>query len=142
MQIHNVVQIHKNKKHKTVGRGGKRGKTAGRGTKGQNARSGRKKRPEMRDIIKKIPKMRGYTFKSHQIKPRTVSFRDLAVLGDNAVVNPEALLKAGLVVQSNGKIPKVKILSVGTPAKGLKIEGCLLSAKAKELILGAGGSVA
>src|SRR3990167_3332856 len=60
MQLHELKRKNPHKKHKTVGRGGKRGKTAGRGTKGQNARAGHKKRPEMRDIIKKLPKRRGY----------------------------------------------------------------------------------
>ena len=66
MQIHNLKRIHKNKKDRIVGRGGRRGKTAGRGGKGQTARAGNKRRPELRDIIKKLPKNRGYQFKSIQ----------------------------------------------------------------------------
>ena len=64
MQIHNVKRIHKNKKDRMVGRGGKHAKTSGRGGKGQTARAGNKRRPELRDIIKKLPKNRGYSFKS------------------------------------------------------------------------------
>ena len=59
MQFHTLKRKTKNKKGKTVGRGGTRGKTSGRGTKGQNARAGRKKRPELRDFIKRVPKLRG-----------------------------------------------------------------------------------
>jgi len=66
MQIHNLKRIHKNKKDRIVGRGGKHAKTAGRGGKGQTARSGNKRRPELRDIIKRLPKNRGYKFKSIQ----------------------------------------------------------------------------
>ncbi len=64
MQIHNLKRIHKNKKDRLVGRGGKHAKTSGRGGKGQTARAGNKRRPELRDIIKKLPKNRGYQFNS------------------------------------------------------------------------------
>ena len=64
MQIHNLKRLHKNKKDRIVGRGGKHAKTSGRGGKGQTARAGNKRRPELRDIIKKLPKNRGYRFKS------------------------------------------------------------------------------
>lgn len=64
MQIHNLKRLHKNKKDRIVGRGGKHAKTSGRGGKGQTARAGNKRRPELRDIIKKLPKNRGYSFRS------------------------------------------------------------------------------
>ncbi len=64
MQIHNLKRLHKNKKDRLVGRGGKHAKTSGRGGKGQTARAGNKRRPELRDIIKKLPKNRGYSFKT------------------------------------------------------------------------------
>lgn len=64
MQIHTLKRIHKNKKDRLVGRGGKHAKTSGRGGKGQTARAGNKRRPELRDIIKKLPKNRGYQFNS------------------------------------------------------------------------------
>ena len=72
MQIHNLKRVHKNKKDRLVGRGGKHAKTSGRGGKGQTARAGNKRRPELRDIIKKLPKNRGYQFKSIQ-KTLTIS---------------------------------------------------------------------
>ncbi len=62
MQIHNLKRLHKNKRDRLVGRGGKHAKTSGRGGKGQTARAGNKRRPELRDIIKKLPKNRGYQF--------------------------------------------------------------------------------
>jgi large subunit ribosomal protein L15 len=64
MQIHNLKRLHKNKRDRLVGRGGKHAKTSGRGGKGQTARAGNKRRPELRDIIKKLPKNRGYQFNS------------------------------------------------------------------------------
>ncbi|MBP6060760.1 MAG: hypothetical protein KA515_02015 [Candidatus Pacebacteria bacterium] len=64
MQTHNLKRLHKNKRDRLVGRGGKHAKTSGRGGKGQTARAGNKRRPELRDIIKKLPKNRGYQFKS------------------------------------------------------------------------------
>ncbi len=66
MQLHNLKRIHKNKKDRIVGRGGKHAKTSGRGGKGQTARAGNKRRPELRDIIKKLPKNSGYQFQSHR----------------------------------------------------------------------------
>ena len=66
MQIHHLKRVHKNKRDRLVGRGGKHAKTSGRGGKGQTARAGNKRRPELRDIIKKLPKNRGYSFKSIQ----------------------------------------------------------------------------
>ena len=68
MQIHNLKRVHKNKKDRIIGRGGKHAKTAGRGGKGQTARAGNKRRPELRDIIKKLPKNRGYKFKAFHKK--------------------------------------------------------------------------
>lgn len=66
MQIHNLKRLHKNKKDRIVGRGGKHAKTSGRGGKGQTARAGNKRRPELRDIIKKLPKNRGYRFNTRK----------------------------------------------------------------------------
>jgi ribosomal protein L15 len=77
MQINNLKRVHKNKRDRLVGRGGKHAKTSGRGGKGQTARAGNKRRPELRDIIKKLPKNRGYRFKSIQ-KVHKIRKDDLA----------------------------------------------------------------
>ncbi|HEY0220986.1 MAG TPA: uL15 family ribosomal protein [Candidatus Paceibacterota bacterium] len=144
MQIHNVKRKNKNKKSKIVGRGGKHAKTSGRGTKGQNARAGHKKRPEIRDFIKRIPKLRG------RGKNINTSIQDINFIvsltsldktfksGDT--VSPATLLQAGLIERASGILPKVKILA-GTTDKKLNIEGCTISAGAKEALLKAGGSV-
>ncbi|MDP2789016.1 MAG: hypothetical protein Q8O46_03125 [bacterium] len=85
MQIHNLKRLHKNKKDRIVGRGGKHAKTAGRGGKGQTARAGNKRRPELRDIIKKLPKNRGYQFKS---------IRKMVILGTDKVPSKDEKFSA------------------------------------------------
>jgi large subunit ribosomal protein L15 len=145
MQIHEVKREHKNRKKKTVGRGGRRGKTSGRGTKGQNARAGRKKRPELRDIIKKYPKLRGRgknIFTSIQVKPAIVNLGEISKkFKDGETVSPETLLAKRLVSFSGGKLPKVKILSSGRLDKKIIVAGCILSGDAKEKITKAGGQI-
>ena len=131
-----------------VGRGGKRGKTSGRGTKGQNARAGHRKRPEMRDILKKLPKLRGHgknRARTVRAKRRDYVGVNLAALeavfaaGDT--VTPETLYKKGLVTAKGGRIAYVKILGAGSLTKALKISDCVASAKAKEAVEAAGGSI-
>ncbi len=130
MQLHELKPTHKIKKKKRVGRGGKRGTYSGRGIKGQKARAGAKIRPALRDFIKKIPKKRGYRFEGRKKeKPQIINLKDLEkYFKEGEVVNPEALLKKGLVSKiKGGKMPIVKILGQGTVTKRLKIENCLVS---------------
>ena len=145
MQTHQIKRSHKNKRDRIVGRGGKHAKTSGRGTKGQNARSGRKKRPELRDIIKKIPKLRGRgvsSFKSFRVKPAVVNLSEIEkVFSSGDKVNPETLIKNGLVESRKGRTPKVKILGTGDLTKNISLSGCEISASVKEKIEKAGGSV-
>ncbi len=91
MQIHNLKRLHKNKKDRLVGRGGKHAKTSGRGGKGQTARAGNKRRPELRDIIKKLPKNRGYKFNS---------------VRKSVVLKKDKVLKAGDKLESFKEIRK------------------------------------
>lgn len=100
MQIHNLKRIHKNKKDRLIGRGGKHAKTSGRGGKGQTARAGNKRRPELRDIIKKLPKNRGYQFKSKR-KP--------------------FLIRRDKVLSTAGKIEKFSEIRKRLGIKGRKI---------------------
>ncbi len=143
MQIHNLKRIHKNKKDRIVGRGGKHAKTSGRGGKGQTARAGNKRRPELRDIIKKLPKNRGYQFKSFAIKPIGVSL-DLIIKAypKGGEVNPESLLKLKVIKKKKGFIPQIKILNNKTSfTVKVEVSKCLVSESAKEKITKAGGSV-
>lgn len=142
MQTHNLKRKTANKKSRQVGRGGTRGKTSGRGTKGQLARAGHKTRPEIRDTIKRLPKLRGYSFKSIAWKAEIVDLTKLeASFASGETVSPKSLLEKGLVRQVGGLPPVVKILSDGEISKKLTIDGCLTSAKAKEKIEKAGGTV-
>lgn len=142
MQLHQIKRIHKNKKSRQVGRGGKRGKTSGRGTKGQNARAGHKKRPELRDIIKKLPKLRGYAFKSFRNKPVILNLDQIeSRLDDGSKITPQFLLEKGMIKKIAGKMPKVKILASGEVSKKFVIDGCLISESAKIKIEKAGGSI-
>lgn len=145
MQFNNLLKKTKNKKSRTVGRGGKRGKTSGRGTKGQNARAGRKKRPEQRDMIKKLPKLRGRgsnSLKSIVSKPIGINLSSIdKKFKDGEKVSPESLIKSGLLITSGGKNPKVKILATGEINKKIELFGCSFSEKAKEKIEKVGGKV-
>lgn len=62
MQLHELKPIHKKKRSKRIGRGGKKGTYAGRGVKGQKSRAGRRLKPLVRELIKRYPKLRGYRF--------------------------------------------------------------------------------
>ena len=142
MQLNQLKRVHKNKDDKRVARGGKRGKTAGRGTKGQKARAGHRIRPELRDTIKKFPKNRGYKNKSFEVKPQPVNLKLLeSTFNAGDEVNPTTLLAKKLIVKVGGKMPKVKILSMGTLSKKLSVTGCLFSVTAKTHIEAAGGTI-
>jgi|SRR3989338_5538873 len=134
MQAHNLSKSN-NKKAKRIGRGGKRGSYSGRGIKGQKSRAGRKIRPQIRDIIKKIHKRRGYgrnrsrSVNPANLKPQVVNLGDLekkfSALGGSASggkdiihITPQILVEAGLIKKTQGnKMPKVKILGAGKPAR-------------------------
>jgi large subunit ribosomal protein L15 len=135
MQLHQIKPIHKPKKKKRVGRGGKRGTYSGRGVKGQKARAGRKIRPEIRDFIKKIPKKRGYKFKAKP-KPQIIKLKDLEEhFKEEEIVSPETLLKKGLIAKVKGRMPEVKILGKDKLTKKLKIKDCRISKSAEHEVV-------
>lgn len=125
-----------------MGRGGKKGTYSGKGGKGQTARAGSKVKPLIRELLKRYPKVRGYRA---QIKENVVSVVRLDDLERayeaRSQVTPETLRERGLVSRVKGRVPAVKILATGTITKALLLKGCLVSAKAKEAIEKAGGSV-
>ncbi|HEC32857.1 MAG TPA: 50S ribosomal protein L15 [Candidatus Kaiserbacteria bacterium] len=148
MQLNELQQKTKRITKKRVGRGGLRGKTSGRGHKGQKARAGHSLRPEMRDIIKKLPKLRGHgknrarTINDSTVKPVPVNLSILEALfldGDN--VTPEILLEKKAVSRAGGKVPKVKILGMGTLSKKITISKCTVSKSAKDAVEKVGGTV-
>ena len=145
MQLNNLIPKTKNKKTMIVGRGGKRGKTAGRGGKGQTARAGHKKRPELRDFIKRIPKLRGRGvngLRTIETKPVSVNHKDIELAfkaGD--IVNPASLIEKKVITTADGRIPTIKVLSVGEITKKITLSNCKISAQAKAKIEKVGGVV-
>ena len=140
MQMHNLKRNKDNKKHRMVGRGGRRGKTSGRGTKGQKARAGHKIRPAIRDIIKRIPKRRGYRFASISDK-NTVLNVNMLEKAKGTPITPELLIKEGLIRRVDGRTPMVKILGSGEISKAVSTVRLLVSKSAREKIEKAGGTV-
>ena len=148
MQLHELKPTTPKKEAKRIGRGGKRGKTSGKGHKGQTARAGNSTRPEMRELIKKLPKLRGHgknralTVNAERVRAIAVNLTKLeAVFETGAVVSPKSLVIAGIISTVRRKAPVVKILGTGEITKKLTIEGCQVSASAKEKIEKAGGSI-
>lgn len=155
MQFHQLQPIHKFKKRKRVGRGGKRGRYSGRGIKGQKARAGRKLQPVIREIIKKYPKLRGYKQKSkmaiRRVRIGSKSQKSKVVILNCEIlekkfisgekITPQILLMKKLIPKIKGKMPVVKILGNGEITKSLFIEGCKVSKNAKEKIEKAGGRI-
>lgn len=145
MQLHDLKRKTKRMTKTQVGRGGKRGKTSGRGHKGQKARAGHSIRPEIRDQIKKIPKMRGRGVNSNKsIKADNFAInvsRLDALFNDGDTITPTLLAEKRIAKRISGNPVPVKVLGTGEIKKKLTIEGCLVSATAKEKVEKAGGKV-
>ncbi|MDI6592060.1 MAG: 50S ribosomal protein L15 [Patescibacteria group bacterium] len=142
MQLHEIKPIHKRKRRKRVGRGGKRGTYSGRGIKGQKARAGRKLKPVIRELIKRYPKLIGYRMKRKESK---IAILNLEILekkfNSGEKINPKILLERKIIRRIKGRMPKVKILGKGKLIKKLIIENCQVSKEAKEKIEKAGGTI-
>ena len=142
MQLHELNPKHKNRNKKRVGRGGRKGTFSGHGMKGQKSRAGRKMVPIIRELIKKYPKLKGY--RSFAIENH-FAVVNLEVLEKNSkegeIINPESLIKKGIISRMNGKTPKVKILGTGELTKKIVVENCKTSKTAKAAIEKAGGSI-
>lgn len=148
MQLHNLQKNKNNRTTQRVGRGSTRGKTSGRGHKGQKSRAGHRIRPAERDMIKRLPKLRGHgvnrsrTVNPSKVRPEGVNIGALESAFDaGATVTPKDLVVKKLVRTKSGRVPKVKVLGMGTLTKKLIVKDCETSKKAKELIEKAGGEV-
>lgn len=125
---------------KRVGRGAGsgNGKTAGKGHKGQKARSGGSIRPGFEGgqmpLARRLPK-RGFVniFATHYATLNVCSLNDFE---DGAVVDADAILKAGLVKKP---LDGIKILGNGELTKKLTVKVAAFSESAKEKIEKAGG---
>lgn len=140
MKLHELnIKFKKKKKRVGRGPGSGKGKTAGRGTKGQKARSGGRLRPGFEGgqtpLIQRIPKKRG--FRSLRPRVEIVNLRDLEKVKSD-VIDKEKLAAAGLI---NDPKSKVKILGIGEVKKKFIINVDLISKKATEKIIKAGGSI-
>jgi large subunit ribosomal protein L15 len=140
---------HRERKRVGRGAGSGSGKTAGRGQKGQKSRSGsHSMRPGFEGgqmpLYMRLGKLRGSNHrKSMPMGPfRTtttpVNVRDLAKFDAGTEITPELLKQAGVV--RTLKHP-IKILGSGELTVKLTVHAHGFSAKAVELIEGAGGSV-
>jgi len=142
MELKDLKPVHKLKRKKRVGRGGKRGTYSGKGMEGQKARSGRRLKPSIRVFIKKYPKLRGYKFKSQGLESVIVNIGDLEKkFKDGQTVNPETLIEKKIIRKIKGKTPQVKILGKGELTKKLIIEKCELSEGAREKIKKSSGKI-
>jgi large subunit ribosomal protein L15 len=116
------------------------GKTSGRGHKGQRARSGGTVREGFEGgqmpLHRRLPK-RGFNNADHTIYYIPVNVSDLERFDANAVVDLEALRKAGL---ASGKGQGIKILGHGELSKKLTVKVQAFSASAKQKIEAAGGA--
>lgn len=125
---------------KRVGRGtgSGLGKTSGKGHKGAKARSGGGKRPGFEGgqmpLVRLLPK-RGFHNKFATVYT-AVNVDKLEVFEDGAVVNTEALIRAGIVKKVNDG---VKIMGNGELTKKLTVQAAKFTKSAQEKIEAAGG---
>lgn len=138
--LHNL-QVPKgaHKKRKYLGRGSSsgHGKTSTRGSKGETSRSGRATYTGFEGgqspLIRRMPK-RGFTSKFAKVY-QVVNISNLSLLKDK-VVNPEVLLKAGMIKSRN---KMVKVLGEGELKNAISVSAHAFSLSAQEKITKAGG---
>ena len=112
MQLHQIKPLHKEKKKKRIGRGGKRGTYSGRGMKGQKSRSGHRFQPVIKELIKRYPKLRGYKFRSKSKTNKTNSIvLNLATLekkfSAEEKITPAILLEKRIIRKIKSKIDRI-----------------------------------
>lgn len=129
----------KQKKRLGRGIGSGLGKTSGRGQKGAGSRSGAKVNPGFEGgqmpLARRLPK-RGFRNPT-RVAYQVVSLARLDRFSANAVVDQDALRRERVV---RGRGP-IKILSDGDLGKPLVVKVAAVSAKAREKIVAAGGTV-
>ncbi len=141
MQLHELKPIHRQRKRRRIGRGGKKGTYSGRGGKGQTARTGYRLQPRVRELLKKYPKLRGY----NRIAQTNVVTVNLATLekhfAQGETVSPDALAERKIAGTMKGMKVAIKILGDGEITKALTIVKCVVSKSAKAKIEKAGGTI-
>lgn len=141
--VHQIKSIHRKKRKRRVGRGGKRGTYSGRGIKGQKARAGAKVKSALKEMILKFPKLRGHKFNPIKEKPEIVNLKKIEEkFQEGEIVSPKTLFKKGLLKGEGKKPPKkVKILGNGDLTKKIIFKNCLVSESVKEKIIKVGGKL-
>ena len=144
MNLSDVVAAKRHPRRRRVGRGAGSGwgKTAGKGQRGARSRSGEVIEATYEGgqmpLFRRLPK-RGFNNRRFQKRPATLNVGDLIHWPGEEEVNPQSLLRAGLVDDiSNG----VKVLGNGDVSRPLTVKAHAFSEKAREKILAAGGKVA
>src|SRR5213595_2800606 len=117
------------------------GKTSGKGTKGQKARSGGSIRLGFEGgqmpLIRRLPK-RGFNNAAFHKHYAIVNISDLNEFEAGAVVNEHLLRESNLI---RGHFAGIKILGDGELKHGLKVETDKATARAREKIEKAGGTI-
>jgi len=130
----------KPKKRKGRGPGSGLGKTCGKGQKGQKARAGGTVRRGFEGgqtpLHRRLPKL-GFNNPFSKVVA-TVNLQSLGRFDAGSVVDPDTLIKAGLV---SGRHDSVKILGQGELDRALTVKAHAFSARAKTVIEAAGGTV-
>jgi large subunit ribosomal protein L15 len=129
---------------KRVGRGpgSGHGKTATKGTKGQRSRSGGGKAPGFEGgqmpLYRRIPK-RGFLPYGGKTEYAVVNLKALGAFAAGSVVDPDGLVKAGLIKRSDRV--RVKLLGDGEVPHALTVRVHAISAAARTKIEGQGGRI-
>jgi large subunit ribosomal protein L15 len=132
------------KSRKRVGRGpgSGHGKTSTKGNKGHNARSGGGKAGGFEGgqmpLYRRLPK-RGFLPRGGKTEYAVVNLKSLGAFAASSVVDPEGLVKAGLIKNSGRHL--VKILGSGDLEHPLTVRVHAVSDSAKNKIESKGGTV-
>jgi large subunit ribosomal protein L15 len=133
------------KKRKRLGRGpaSGTGKTSGKGNKGLNARSGGGVRPGFEGgqmpLYRRLPKRGFVPHGGGGIDYAVVNLKSLGGFAANAVVDPDSLVRSGLIKASERS--RVKVLGDGEVAHALTIRAHRVSESARAKIEAKGGRV-
>jgi len=131
------------KNKKRIGRGNSsgHGTTSGRGSKGQLARSGGRSKTRLgfeggqMPLNRRIPHLKGFK-NTRKEQYNIINLSQLENFEENAVIDMQTLLKAGLI---KDEVNKIKVLGNGSITKKLTIKANYFSKSAIEKIEKAGG---
>jgi large subunit ribosomal protein L15 len=132
------------KRRKRVGRGPSsgHGKTSAKGQKGQRSRSGGGASPGFEGgqmpLYRRIPK-RGFLPYGGKTEYAVVNLKALGAFVSGATVDPDGLVKAGLIKRSGRA--RVKLLGDGDVPHALTVKVHAISGSARSKIEGQGGRV-